>query len=261
MNNIYEQFRKYVSQLEYPNDTMVEFHHEPPHHTGRSSDSSEMNVIASLEHHALLHYYRWLSYGEIQDKIAWLWRKNQDEEARTLMNQKRIDTCKENNSGFYDSQLQSELGKRGAYASHKVQQENLVGRWNSQTQREISLLGNTPEARKKKGEGGKIGGKKSAEIRRDMGVGVYNPESRKKGNLSANLSRWGIVINGERISKDFLPDEFIEWFLIHKQNKFIISQSAAKLLTPEEKVQRLLGELGVTRNTSKNAQNNQNNDC
>ncbi len=257
MDNIYEQFRKYVSQLEYPKDIMVEYHHEPPHHTGRSSDSSEMNVIASLEHHSLLHYYRWLSYGEIQDKIAWLWRKGQDEEARKLMNKNRIKTCKETKSGFYNPQLQSELGKRGAYASHKIQKENLTGRWNSQTQREIALLGNTPEVRKKKGEGGKIGGKKSSEVRKTMGVGVYNPEIRRKGNLLANLSRWGITINGERISKGFLPQEFIDWFLIHKQTKFIISQSEAKLLTLEEKVQRLLGELGVTRNTSKNAQNNQ----
>jgi len=261
MNDIYEQFRKYVSQLKYPEDTMVEYHHEPPHHTGRSSDTSEMNVIASLEHHSLLHYYRWLSYGEIQDKIAWLWRKGQDEEARKLMNENRIKTCKKTNSGFYNSKLQSELGKRGAYASHLVQKKNFTGRWNSQTQREIALLGNTPESRKKKGEGGKIGGKKSVETRRNMGVGVFNPKSRKKGNLLANLSRWGIVINGERISKDFLPQEFIDWFLVHKQNKFVISQSEAKLLTLEEKVQRLLGELGVTRNTSKNAQNNQIIDC
>lgn len=261
MNNIYEQFREYVSQLVYSQDTMVELHHEPPRHTGRSSDSSQMNVIASLDHHALLHYYRWLSYGEIQDKIAWLWRKGQDEEARKLMNENRIKTCKEKQSGFYNSQLQSKLGKRGAYASHKIQKENSTGRWNSQTQSKIALLGNTPEVRKKKGEGGKVGGKKSAETRKQMGVGVYNPESRLKGNLLANLSRWGIVVNGERISKDFLPQEFIDWFLVHKQNKFIISQSEAKLFTLEEKVQRLLGELGVTRNTSTNAQNNQINDC
>jgi len=261
MDNIYEQFRKYVSQLEYPVGTMVEYHHEPPHHTGRSSDSSEMNIIASLEHHALLHYYRWLSYGEIQDKISWLWRRGQDEEARKIMNKKSIETRKEKSIGFFDSRFQSEMGSRGAKVSHDIQKEKSIGRWNSHTQKQIALLGNTPEVRKKKGEGGKIGGKKSASTRQKMGVGVYSSESRKKGNLLANLSRWGIVINGERISKDFLPDEFIEWFLIHKQNKFIISQSAAKLLTLEEKVQRLLGELGVTLNTSTNAQNNQNIDC
>jgi hypothetical protein len=54
----------------------------------------------------------------------------------------------------------------------------------------------------------------------------------------------------ERIPREFLPEEFVEWFLINKTNKFTISQSAAKLLTPEEKVQRLLDELGVARNTS-----------
>lgn len=237
---------------------MVEFHHEPPHHTGRSSDDSELNVIASLEHHALLHFYRYLSYGEYQDKVAWLWRKGQNEEARIIMNEKRIETSKRNQSGFYNSKIQSELGKRGAISSHKIQKQKSVGRWNSKTQREISLLGNTPECIKKKSEGGKRGGKKSIELRRQLGKEIIPNWAIKKGNLLANLKRWGIVINGERISHDYLPLEFINWFLIHKTNKFTICQSAAEFLSPEEKVQRLLGELGVTRNTRLAPDNNHN---
>lgn len=259
--NIYEQFREYVAGRSYPKGTMIELHHEPPHHTGASSDFSELNVNASLADHALLHYYRWLAYGDINDKIAWIWRAGQDEEARKLMIEKGIETRKRESIGFFSSEFQSEMGKRGAEVSHLVQKQKSIGRWNSDTQRQIALLGNTPEALQKKSEGGKVGGKKSIETRKKMGVGVYNPESRKKGNLLANLSRWGIKINGERIPRSLLPDEFVEWFLENKVNKFTICQSAAKLLTPEEKVQRLLGELGVTRNTSTNAQNNQKLDC
>ncbi len=256
--NIYDQFREHVASCVYTESTVTELHHEPPHHTGESSDFSELNVRASLEDHALLHYYRWLVYGDVNDKAAWLWRKGQDEEARSLMIEKSLNTRRANQIGFFNSDFQSIQGKKGARASHESQRQNSKGRWNSDTQRRIARLGNTLECLQKKAAGGKKGGKKSIETRKKMGVGVYSPESRKKGNLLANLSRWGIKINGERIPKSLLPDEFIEWFLENKINKFTICQSAAKLLTPEEKVQRLLGELGVTRNTSSNAQNDSN---
>lgn len=253
--NIYDQFREYVARRVYTEGTMTELHHEPPHHTGESSNFSELNVTASLKDHALLHYYRWLVYGDVNDKAAWLWRVGQTEEARSLMIEKSLKTRRSNQIGFFNSNFQSAQGKKGAYASHKVQKENSTGRWNSDTQRQIALLGNTPECLQKKSLGGRKGGKKSVETRKNLGVGVYNPESRKKGNLLANLMRWGIVINGERVPGKLLPPEFIEWFLMNRVNKFTICQSAAKLLSPEEKVQRLLGELGVTRNTSSNAQN------
>lgn len=252
MDNIYEQFRKYVSTLTYPSNILVELHHEPPHHTGKSFDDSELNVIASLEHHALLHFYRYLVYGQHQDKVAWLWRKGQTEDARRLMAQKVIETHKRNRTGFWAPDHREKcsiFGKLGATASHEVQKEKKIGRWNSETQRRLALMGNTPEVLKKKSEGGKNGGKKSSETHRKRGTGVYSEEFRKKGNLLGNLSRWGIVINGTRISRTYLPEEFVEWFLIHKVNKFTICQSAAEFLTPEESVQRLLGELGVARNT------------
>lgn len=261
MKNIYDQFREYVKTVEYPVGTLTELHHEPPHHTGESSDSSELNVRASLKDHALLHYYRWLVFSDLNDKASWLWRIGQEEEARKAMIEKSIETRRTLKIGVFDPVFQSEQGRKGAIASHKVQKEKSIGRWNSDTQRGISLMGNTPEVRKRKSEGGKLGGSNSVETRKALGVGVFNPESRKKGNLLANLTRWGIVINGERIPRMYLPNEFIEWFLENKTNKFTISQSAAKLLTPEEKVQRLLGELGVTRNTSSNAQNDQDFDC
>jgi hypothetical protein len=200
--NIYFQFLEYVRSKVYDQGIMTELHHEPPHYTKKSSDDSPLNVRASLNDHALLHYYRWLIYGQVEDKIAWMWRMGQTEEARLEMNRKRIEVCKRDKIGFWDSEVQRELGRRGATASHKVQRSTGVGRWNSETQREIALKGNTPEVKEKKAEGGRKGGTNSVETRREMGVGVFNRESRIKGNRMVNLSRWGYVVGGERIKWD-----------------------------------------------------------
>ncbi len=200
--NIYFQFLGYVRSKVYDPGIMTELHHEPPHHTKKSSDDSPLNVRASLNDHSLLHYYRWLVYGQVEDKIAWMWRIGQTEEARQEMNRKRIEVCKRDKIGFWDSEVQRELGRRGAIAGHEAQRIMGVGRWNSETQREIALKGNTPEVRKKKAEGGRRGGTNSIETRRGMGVGVFNQESRIKGNRMANLSRWGYVVGGERIKWD-----------------------------------------------------------
>lgn len=196
------QFLEHVREKSYGPEVMTELHHEPPHHTKESSDLSPLNVRASLFDHALLHYYRWLAYGNIEDKAAWLWRKGQTEEARKLMNQKRVEVCKRDKIGFWNPVTQSKLGKRGAIAGHEAQRVAGLGRWNSETQREISLKGNTPEVLKKKAEGGSKGGKKSAETRRQMGVGVFDPEKRIKGNRMVNLIRWGYKVAGERIKWD-----------------------------------------------------------
>jgi hypothetical protein len=181
---------------------MTELHHEPPHHTKESSDESLLNVRASLNDHALVHYYRWLTYGQREDKAAWLWRIGQTEEAREEIIQKSVEVRKEQKIGFWDSEFQSEMGKRGAVAGHEAQRIAGVGRWDSDTQREIALKGNTPEVRKKKAEGGRTGGTNSVETRKQMQVGVYNPESRIKGNRMVNLTRWGYIVNGERIKWD-----------------------------------------------------------
>ena len=200
--NIYFQFLEFVRSTKYEPEVITELHHEPPHHTGNSSDSSPLNVRASLDHHSKLHYYRWLAFGQIEDKIAWMWRMGQTEEARKVMNKKRIETCQERKSGFWDPILQSNLGRRGALASHEVQRESKLGRWNSETQRETSLKGNTVKAAKGKAKGGSRGGRNSAETRIQMKVGVYNEESRLKGNRMANLRRWGYIVEGERIKWD-----------------------------------------------------------
>lgn len=126
--NIYEQFLEYVRNKTYSDDTIMEYHHEPPHHTGNSSDSSSLNVKSSVKDHILLHQYRWIVYGEKGDYLMFKGRLNDTQEFRKVMNQRRIEVTKQKKSGFWDPNLQSILGKRGGpkggSANTKVQFES-----------------------------------------------------------------------------------------------------------------------------------------
>lgn len=129
--NIYEQFLEYVKLKTYSEDTMLEYHHEPPHHTGCSSDDSPNNVFASIKDHILLHQYRWIVYGEIGDKLMFLGRNNDTEEFRRLMNERRIEVCKERKVGFWspDRHIKSSIsgkkgGSKGGSRNTKAQYES-----------------------------------------------------------------------------------------------------------------------------------------
>jgi hypothetical protein len=111
--NIYEQFLDHVRNKTYPEGTLKEFHHEPPHHTNLSSDDSPFNVSASVEDHILLHQYRWIAYGEKGDYLMFKGRQNDTQEFRRVMNERRIEVTRGRGNGFWDPQLQSVLGKRG----------------------------------------------------------------------------------------------------------------------------------------------------
>ena len=111
--NIYEQFLDHVQNKTYPTGTTTEFHHEPPHHTGLSSDHSPYNVRASVEDHVLLHQYRWVTYGEKGDYLMFKGRQSDTQEFRKVMNERRVEVTRQRGSGFWNSTLQSELGKRG----------------------------------------------------------------------------------------------------------------------------------------------------
>jgi hypothetical protein len=111
--NLYEQFLDHVRNKTYLEGTLTEFHHEPPHHTNRSSDDSPLNVVASVEDHVLLHQYRWITYDEKGDYLMFKGRLNDTQEFRKVMNERRIEVTRERGNGFWDTELQSILGKRG----------------------------------------------------------------------------------------------------------------------------------------------------
>lgn len=111
--NIYEQFLDHVRNKTYPKGTLTELHHEPPHHTGKSSDESPLNVRASVKDHVILHQYRWVVHGEKGDYLMFKGRSGDTEEFRRVMNERRIEVTQARGSGFWDPELQSVLGKRG----------------------------------------------------------------------------------------------------------------------------------------------------
>ena len=111
--NIYEQFLEYVKNKTYSKDEYTEYHHEPPHYTGNSSDDSPLNVMASLNDHILLHQYRWVVYGEKGDYLMFKGRQKDIADFRRVMNERRIEITRSRGHGFWDPKLQSELGKRG----------------------------------------------------------------------------------------------------------------------------------------------------
>jgi hypothetical protein len=111
--NIYEQLLDHVRNKSYDPGTKTEYHHEPPHHTGKSSDDSPLNVTASVEDHVLLHQYRWIAYDEKGDYLMFKGRQNDTQEFRKVMNERRIEITRSRGNGFWDPNLQSSLGKRG----------------------------------------------------------------------------------------------------------------------------------------------------
>lgn len=136
--NIYEQFLQYVKTKQYHTEKMFEYHHEPPHHTGRSDDNSPDNVYVSIQDHILLHQYRWIVYGEVGDKLMFLGRKNDTEEFRKLMNQRRIEVCKNGKSGFWSPDRKIKSGIAGKKGGRKGGGKNTEHQFHSR-----QMVGNT----------------------------------------------------------------------------------------------------------------------
>ena len=111
--DIYFQFLEHVRSKNLTDLLGTEYHHEPPHHTGQSSEDSPLNVRATLKDHILLHQYRWIAYGEKGDYLMFKGRQGDTEEFRQAMNEHRIEVMRNRGSGFCDPYLQSILGKRG----------------------------------------------------------------------------------------------------------------------------------------------------
>ena len=80
----------------------------------------------------------------------------------------------------------------GAYATHEVCKGNKRGFWDPQQQRLNALKGNTPEVRKKKGEGGARGN----QVIRERGVGTYAPGQAARSGRASGMKRKGFYIDG-----------------------------------------------------------------
>lgn len=75
--NIYEQLIVYLLQLEKQSDffhkkPILEKHHILPLHDGGKKEGSI--VFCTPQNHTLAHYYRYLAYGQLGDKVAYQMR-------------------------------------------------------------------------------------------------------------------------------------------------------------------------------------------
>lgn len=122
---------------------MKHIHHILPRHMGGTNEPSNL-IELSVEEHALAHKKLWEEYGKLEDYIAWKGLEGTigkeemvqlkcslggkkgveklkelkicsfyNDELRKKAAEKGRMVAKENQTGFYDKELQSDLGKRG----------------------------------------------------------------------------------------------------------------------------------------------------
>ena len=117
--DIYQQFIDSFKEIKsgkqkYDASTFLEKHHILPLHAG--GDNSSKNLISlSIKDHALAHFYRFLAYNDKNDKLAYLFRVNDNFEAFRLRSQ--LAQASREKKGllkrFKDSKAQALLGKKG----------------------------------------------------------------------------------------------------------------------------------------------------
>lgn len=169
-----DKYLKYIAHLRKKEASLINFniktqtHRITPGHA-EGKYTPENSVRCTLEDHILAHKIRWEVYGETGDLSA-----------VSMM------------TGRVNSGGDNVVPVLGAYATHEVCKRNKTGFWDPQQQRLNALKGNTPEVRKKKGEGGSRGN----QVIREKGVGVYAPGQAAKSGRASGMKRKGFNIEG-----------------------------------------------------------------
>lgn len=119
---IYEQFIEYCKSENFDSEC-YEKHHIVPKHSGGTDDKE--NLIYLPPHiHTLSHYYRWLTFQEIGDKVAYEMRWNQDIESMKLRSQLAVETNKQKGNTFWNSEWQREQGLKGGTKGGSANTQN-----------------------------------------------------------------------------------------------------------------------------------------
>lgn len=235
MNNIYEDFIKYLKEKESLLSGYVEKHRIVPGHSGGKYKNGNI-VLVSFHDHCLAHFYRYLAYGNSIDLYAYHKMIGDTEEARISRSKSGGEAarniivgcfkdykCREETlikpqkSAYYDKTIQSSNGKK------RKKQLLDEGFFSSENQ--------------------KIRGKKGAEVNRINGTGGFDPKNleraRKKQKelgtgvydkrfqKTMSLRRWGVVVDGRRMYFDnelrtSLSETFVEYHIHYStSNKYI----------------------------------------
>lgn len=112
MENIYEQFINYLKKEEPKlncKDDNLEKHHILPLHAGGLKNGPI--VLCTTKNHTLAHYYRFLAYGELGDKVCFQMRQNikMSTKQRSLLG---VNKLKKNKINFFNYKWQSIQGSK-----------------------------------------------------------------------------------------------------------------------------------------------------
>ena len=136
----------------------------PGHAKGKYTP--ENSVRCTLKDHIRAHQVRWEVFGETGDLSS-----------VNMM------------TGRVKAGGDTVVPTLGAYATHEICKRNKRGFWDPEQQSKNALKGNTPEVRKKKGEGGARGNL----VIREKRVGIYAPGQAARSGRASGMRRrgWG----------------------------------------------------------------------
>lgn len=197
--------------------TYVEKHHIIPRHAGGSDDSSNL-VFLTYEDHVIAHYIRWVVFNDTRDQIAWKVMLGDPLEVRRLKQslagqiggQKVQELLLEANLGWYNSQIQSELGKKGAQ-KNREQGTGGFDPKNLEKANEVQKLDPAKYLPQKK-----TNLVKGLETQKEKGINVYSSIDQRRKSLQYH----GIRLNGVLYSLDteqrtYISETALDYYLLH----------------------------------------------
>ena len=110
--SFYPQFLEKIKAKQYDKCTYLEKHHVVPKHAG-GTNKIENIIHVSIQDHIALHFYRFLAYNEIGDKVAYEMRINDNANSAKIRSQLSIAANKSKKNLFWDHTWQSLQGKKG----------------------------------------------------------------------------------------------------------------------------------------------------
>lgn len=208
--DIYQQYIEYLQQRQPKIDNKLYKHRILPGHE-RGKYTPNNTLLVSYREHYLTHFYRYLSYRNTKDELAYRLMVNQDANVHLLksslggkiggkksaVNNKRAKTL------FYSKKWQKQYGFKGA-GQRNIQSGHLI--------KVNSLL-----TEQQRSQAGKRGGKSTTNQQFLEKKGMFDPKAfvQKRGNLK----RWGIMIDNQRIPYNSLSSDFIEYYIQYGTQK------------------------------------------
>lgn len=234
MNNIYEDFIKYLKDKESSLSGYVEKHRIVPGHSGGKYEDENI-VLVSFPDHCLAHFYRYLAYKNSIDLYAYHKMIGDSEEARISRSKSGGEAARNIIVGcFKDYRCREETlikPQRSAYYNKQIQSSN------GKKRKQQLINGGFYSTEKQK-----VRGKKGAEVNRINGTGGFDPKNLEKARKkqkelgtgvydksfqkTMSLRRWGVVIDSNRTYFDneqrtSLSETFVEYHIRYSiSNKY-----------------------------------------